>query len=94
MRRLGSGEFWVPARRQGAIFLLIVFLGLGAWTFQEAVFRPVVGTDGLGSLLALAFETGVALYAVLALGSGFLAPRGFYLWGIAVVLTHPFAALA
>jgi hypothetical protein len=94
MRRLGSGEFWVPARRQGAIFLLIAFLGLGAWAFQEVVFRPVVGADGLGSLLALAFETGVALYAVLALGLGFLAPRGFYLWGIAVVLTHPFAALA
>ncbi len=94
MSRLGSREFWVPGRRQGVVFLLIVFLGLGAWAFKEAVFRPVVGVDDLASLLALAFETGVALYALLALGSGFLAPKGFYLWGIAVVLSHPFAALA
>ena len=81
MSRLGSREFWVPGRRQGAIFLLIVFLGLGAWALKEAVFRPVAGAADLASLLALAIDTGVTLYAVLALGSGFLAPRGFYLLG-------------
>lgn len=94
MSRLGSRGFWVPGWRQGAVFLLIFFLGLGAWAFKEAVSRPVVGGDGLSFLVYMAFDTGVPLYASLALAAGFLAPKGFYMWGTAIVLSHPFAALA
>lgn len=97
MGRIGSREFWVPGRQQGTIFFLIGLLGLGAWAFRVAA-APVVGSDwpkdGLFFLLDQAFDTGVALYALLALTSGFVAPKGFYLWGIAIVPSHPFAALA
>ena len=77
MSRVGSREMWVPGRRQGAIFLLIALLGLGVWAFRVAAgpyFNPPAFLD-------VAFDTGVILYALFALASGFVAPRGFYLWG-------------
>lgn len=85
-----SQNFWIPGWRQAIVFLLLVLLGLGAWAFRIPAgihFNPPL------LLLDDAFDTGVILYALLALAAGFLVPRGFYLWGVAIVLSHPFAAL-
>lgn len=90
MSTIGSREFWVPGWRQVAFFLLLVLVGLGAWAFTVA-FRLYFDPPGI---LDGAFDTGTIPCALLALAAGFVSPRGFYLWGIAVVLTHPFAALA
>lgn len=90
MNSIGSREFWIPGWRQAAFFLLLVLLGLGVWELRVAA-APSFNPPGF---LDEAFDTGVILYAVLALASGFLSPKGFYLWGVAIVLTHPFAALA
>ena len=90
MNTLGAREFWVLGWRQAAHFLLLVLLGLGVCAFMVAA-APSFDPPGF---LDEAFDTGVALYALLALASGFAVPKGFYLWGVAIVLTHPFAALA
>ena len=90
MSGVSSRGFWIPGWRQAAFFLLLVLLGLAAWAFRVAV----SATFNPPGFLDEAFDTGVILYALLALASGFVSPKGFYLWGVAVVLTHPFAALA
>lgn len=90
MGRVGSGEFWMPGWRQAATFLLIALLGLGAWWSRVAL-APSFNPPGL---LDEAFDTGVVLYALLALAAGLAAPEGFYLWGVAVVISHPVSALA
>ena len=90
MDTIGSRAFWVPGWRQATFFVLLVLLGLGVWAFRIPAgfyFNPP-------GILDEAFDTGVVLYALLALAAGSVAPRGFYLWGVAVVLSHPFAALA
>jgi hypothetical protein len=53
---------------------------LGAQGSRRALFHPP-------GFLDEAFDTGVILYALLALAAGFVLPKGFYLWGVAVVLT-------
>jgi hypothetical protein len=90
MNTIGPRAFWIPGWRQAVFFVLLVLLGLGVWAFRIPAgffFNPP-------GVLDQAFDTGVILYALLALVSGFVLPRGFYLWGVAVVITHPFAALA
>ena len=81
MSPIDSREFWLPGRWQAGFFLLLVLLGLGVWVLRV----PFLGE---------AFHTGELLYALLALMAGFVLPRGFYLWGIAVVIAHPIAAVA
>lgn len=81
MASIGSRGFWIPGRRQAALFPLLVLLGLGAWAFWV----PFLGEG---------YHTGTILYALPALGAGLVSPRGFYLWGVAVVLAHPWAGLA
>jgi hypothetical protein len=83
MNTIGSREFWVPGWRQVDFFLLLVLLGLGAWVLRVAT-APSFNPPGF---LDEAFDTGVILYALLALAAGFVLPKGFYLWGVAVVLT-------
>ena len=90
MNTIGTRAFWIPGWRQAAFFILLVVLGLGAWAFRIPAgfyFNPP-------GILDEAFDTGVVLYVLLALVAGSVAPRGFYLWGVAIVFTHPFAALA
>ena len=90
MNTIGTRALWIPGWRQAAFFILLVLLGLGAWAFRIPAgfyFNPP-------GVLDEAFDTGVVLYALLALVAGSVAPRGFYLWGVAIVFTHPFAALA
>ena len=83
LNTIGSREFWVPGWRQVGFFLLLVLLGLGAWVLRVAA-APSFNPPGF---LDEAFDTGVILYALLALAAGFVLPKGFYLWGVAVVLT-------
>jgi hypothetical protein len=83
LHRIGSREFWVPGWRQVGFFLLLVLLGLGAWVLRVAA-APSFNPPGF---LDEAFDTGVILYALLALAAGFVLPKGFYMWGVAVVLT-------
>ena len=96
MSRISSWEFWIPGWRQAIVFVLLALMGLGLWAFSVYV-APYFNQSGSlsqpGSLFAEALNTGVVYYALLALVSGFVLPKGFYLWGIAIVLTHPFAVL-
>ena len=90
MSRISSREFWIPGWWQAVVFMLLVLMGLGTWVFSRTAasfFSPQI------VLVEMALDTGVVFYALLALVSGFVLPKGFYLWGIAIVFTHPFAAL-
>lgn len=90
MSKISSQEFWMPGWRQAVIFVLLVLVGLGTWAFSVTA-APFLSPPVF--LFEMALDTGLAFYALLALAAGFVFSKGFYLWGIAIVFTHPFATL-
>ena len=95
VEQLSTPRFWVPGWRQAIVFVVLSSLGLLAWGMGANV-------SGVAPFLAVPFEErpftyaypfylGFNLYMLFAVLAGFLFPRCFYLWGIALLLTYPFA---
>ena len=103
VERLTAPGFWVPGRRQAAVFVVLVFLGFvargmgaspsGGAPPLAALFdgRSFVSFDGRPLTYAYPFYLGFNLYVLFALLAGFFFPRCFYPWGAALLLAYPFA---
>ncbi len=84
----------IPGKRGIIVFLATAVVGLAVW----AVSTPsVIGRlFGEGAYVAayshpLLRFFGLPLLAIVVAVAGYLSPRGFWLWGIAVVFLHPVA---
>ncbi len=83
-----------PGAREVVVFIALVVIGLLVWFVDS----PGLTEGLLGARspfwdsvsLALDLYLNPIIYSVLALISGFVFPRGFYLWGIALPLHAPF----
>lgn len=89
----GTGAFrWRPGWREAAVFLALAVLGLLVWfagapgvTAELFCFDPGPWNPNLPFVSLTQISLGVA-----ALAGGFVSPRGFYLWGIALAAHSPF----
>lgn len=98
-------RFWIAGPRQALVFAALVVLGFLAWGMGASMSgeAPLLSAlfEGRSFVLfeerpftyAYPFYLGFNLYMLFALLSGFLFPRCFYLWGIALLLTYPFAEM-
>lgn len=91
----GDLDRYRPGRREALIFVVLVFVGFLVWfTGSPGIAYRLFGVDLPGlprvdstllSLLRVPISCGI-----LALVGGFVFPRGFYLWGVALGLHGPF----
>lgn len=88
MRNLMPGKAGIP------VFLLAAVAGLAVWVFST----PAISGKLLGEAAYEATYThpllaffGLPLLAAIAFGAGSVSPRGFWLWGVAIVSLHSLA---
>lgn len=93
--RRGSGggiSDWRPGWREAAVFSLLVVFGFVVWFAASPGITSMllgVNLDFWSPNLPFISLTQI-LCGVAALVGGFVSPRGFYLWGIALALHSPF----
>jgi len=77
--------------RYGTVFAVLVLLGAGVWALSTpAVAGRILGEPGYEAAYTSPVYgfLGLPLLALPALVAGLLLPKGFFLWGFAVVLAY------
>jgi hypothetical protein len=93
-------SIWRPRVRDLLVFSALAILGFLLWQINPStLLTNTLGID-LGAALAknplyglLLGLIGPALRCMVALAAGFLFPRGFYLWGLAIAIHTPLSIL-
>lgn len=83
-------RFFTRRKKYVLVFLATALAGLAVRVYAHSLIVGLSGAEPGDLLFALTTEIGrLVLPALVALLVGFILPKGFFLWGIAVVLTHP-----
>ena len=95
--RHGSGRgpyasLWLPGWKEAAVFLVLAVAGCVLWfAASPGVTSVLFGVCPGPWSPNLPFVSAASVACgVVALAGGFVFPRGFYLWGIALALHSPF----
>ena len=86
---------YLPGKREAAVFGALALLGLVAWRLSTpSVAGSLLGERFYRAAYSFPFYFGLTPYASLAFLAGFFFPRGFWLWGAALLSLAPFANAA